>query len=149
MTETLRIPVHSFTIEQNTMATNNHVYMISLSNSLESDKVSQDAQAKPFIATIPAGTSRLVMRFARPDNNVEDSIRIRNEVAALVLAREALTSTDPLLVPRVYGWDDAVEPGYILEEFKHGEVSLSFNPTTYTLFHQRGKEKQDFNPQVR
>jgi hypothetical protein len=124
MIEKLEIPMHGFTIERNTMATNNHVYTIHLSNPLESDKVSQDAKTKPFIATIPAGTSRLVMRFAKPDNNVEDSIRIRNEVAALVLAREALTSINPFLIPRVFGWDDAIGPGYILEEFKHGEVSV-------------------------
>ncbi|KAH8721413.1 hypothetical protein HC256_001769 [Beauveria bassiana] len=117
--ELLGIPEHDFTIEKNTVATNNHVYMINLGKALVSEKVSQDV--KPFAVAVPAGTSHLVMRIARANNNVEDSIRIRNEVAFLTLAREALAEVDPLLVPRVFGWDDATEPSYILQEFKHGE----------------------------
>ncbi|KAM3542052.1 hypothetical protein ARSEF1564_005008 [Beauveria bassiana] len=117
--ELLGIPEHDFTIEKNTVATNNHVYMINLGKALKSDKVSHDV--KPFTVAVPAGTSHLVMRIARAHNNVEDSIRIRNEVAFLTLAQEALAEVDPLLVPRVFGWDDATEPSYILQEFKHGE----------------------------
>ncbi|KAM3523688.1 hypothetical protein MY4038_008094 [Beauveria bassiana] len=120
--ELFGIPEHDFTIEKNTVATNNHVYMINLGKALKSDKVSHDV--KPFTVAVPAGTSHLVMRIARAHNNVEDSIRIRNEVAFLTLAQEALAEVDPLLVPRVFGWDDATEPSYILQEFKHGESIL-------------------------
>lgn len=111
-----------FTIEQNTRATNNHVYMINLSKPVESESVSKNA--RPFTVPIPAGTTRLVMRIARADNNVEDSIRTRNEVACLTLARKALAHVDPLLIPRIFDWDDTSDQGYILQEFKNGE-SLS------------------------
>lgn len=111
-----------FTVEQNTRATNNHVYMIHLSKPIESESISKNA--KFFTVPIPAGTARLVMRIARPDNNVEDSIRIRNEIACLTLARNALAHVDPLLIPRIFDWDDTSDQGYILQEFKHGE-SLS------------------------
>ncbi|TQW00779.1 hypothetical protein V2A60_001822 [Cordyceps javanica] len=113
------IAKHDLAIEQNPVATNNHVYMITLSQPVEFSKTSADA--KPFTVAVPAGTSHMVIRIARADNNVEDSIRIRNEVAFLTLARRALGQLDPLLIPRVFAWDDTTELGYILQEFKRGE----------------------------
>ena len=124
MADVLGVAAHDFTIEKNIVATNNHVYMISLSTATESDKTSPNP--KPLTVAVPAGTSRLVMRIAKGDNNVEDSIRIRNEVSCLTLARKALDHVDPLLVPRVFDWADASESGYILQEFKNGE-QLSHN----------------------
>lgn len=120
MAEILGISDSDFTIEQNTVATNNHVYIISLSKPTESERTPQNA--KPFTVAVPAGTSRLVIRIAKADNNVEDSVRIRNEVACLTLARKALAHVDPLLVARVFGWDDDASDGYILQEFKPGEL---------------------------
>ncbi len=124
MADVLGVAAHDFTIEKNIVATNNHVYMISLSKASESEKTCQNP--KPLTVAVPAGTSRLVMRIAKGDNNVEDSVRIRNEVSCLALARKALEHVDPLLVPRVFDWADASDLGYILQEFKQGE-QLSHN----------------------
>lgn len=115
----LSIAAHELTIEKNIVATNNHVYMIALSKATDSEKSLQSA--KPLTEAIPAGTTRLVVRIAKDDNNVEDSIRIRNEVACLTLARKALAHVDPMLIPRVFDWADASESGYIVQEFMHGE----------------------------
>ncbi|OAA60787.1 Protein kinase-like domain protein [Cordyceps fumosorosea ARSEF 2679] len=118
VTQTLGIQ-HNFTIEQNTVATNNHVYIIRFSEPIETAKKYKNDT--PLTVEIPAGTSHLVMRYVRLDNNVEDSIRIRNEVAFLTLARKALANVDPSLVPQVFDWDDDLREGYIIQEFKPGE----------------------------
>lgn len=105
--------------------------MICFANPTTSELTSSDGSLKPFTSPIPAGTSRLVMRIPKPDNNMEHTIRIRNEVAFLALARRALADVNPLLIPRVFSWDDTTisdslsyevaSPSYILEEFKIGE----------------------------
>lgn len=121
----------AFKIERNKSATNNHVYIIQLVQPLDSELPIAEA-SQPFVCPVPAGTSQLVMRIPKLDNNVNDTIRIRNEVAFLHLAREALSAVDSTVVPRVFTWrdgrdtrnDDSRCASYILEEFKKGE-SLS------------------------
>ncbi|KAJ3499668.1 hypothetical protein NLG97_g134 [Lecanicillium saksenae] len=133
----------SFTIQQNKTATNNHVFIVELAQPLQSDLIAE-GRPRPFISAIPAGTSRLVMRVPKRDNNVEDSIRIKNEVAFLVLAREALATAEANLVPRVFYWEDddaadrdtSVCQSYIIEEFKSGET-ISFADFKALSYHDK------------
>lgn len=120
MSESFGFVEGEYTFTQNKTATNNQVYIILLSQPTASEKLVQATKA--LTEAIPAGTTRLVVRIARPDNNVEDSIRIRNEVACLTLARRALINVDPLLIPRVFDWNDDPLASYIVEEFKQGDT---------------------------
>ncbi|KAM3512480.1 hypothetical protein MY11210_003897 [Beauveria gryllotalpidicola] len=119
-------------IRRDGTATNNHVYIIHLAEPTKTEMRSKDASLKPFTYPIPGGTSRLVIRIPRANNNMEDDIRIRNEVACLALARNAVADIDHSLFPRVFSWDDVAISSsscssrssfsYILEEFKTGEA---------------------------
>lgn len=125
-----KIPLESITLKKHTVGANNHVYMVTLSTPTTQDLAAQDGPVRPLTHPIPSGTSRLVFRIPRAESNLEESIRIRNEVSMLTLARDALADVDPSLVPRVFGWSDAAAPGdatvenpsFIIEEFKDGDV---------------------------
>lgn len=121
-------------IHRDKTASNNHVYMIDLAEPTQSELHPKDILLKPFTSPIPKGTSRLVIRIPKADNNMEDAVRIRNEVACLALARNAVADIDPLLFPRIFSWEDATISSYILEEFKPGEA-LSWDDL-YALDHE-------------
>lgn len=110
------------TLERNNTAKNNHVYMITLKTPPTSDLLAKHDTPTPLIMAVPAGTTKMVLRMPKPDNNMEDSVRVRNEVALLALARQALKDVDESLIPRLYSWADSEANGqYILEEFMTGE----------------------------
>ncbi|KAJ5915760.1 Aminoglycoside phosphotransferase [Penicillium verhagenii] len=141
------IQENSFMISEIEKAKNNHVYLIQLNQPLPELPRPKNQSLKPFISAIPAGTSKLVLRISKDNVSLEESVRIRNEVAFLALARDALSSLDPLIIPRVFGWEDALSPHpsdlrWILEEYKEGE-SLSpseilalDNNTQHKLLHE-------------
>lgn len=111
------------TLERNQTAKNNHVYMITLKSPPTTELLAKHDTPTPLVMAVPAGTSKMVLRMPKPDNNMEDSVRVRNEVALLALAREALKDVNPDLIPRLYSWGDSAANGeYILEEFMAGEV---------------------------
>lgn len=122
----------SITVDANTKATNNHVFMIHLNTPAASELSIKTVTVPLFTCPIPKGTSSLVLRIPKSDNNVQDNVRVRNEVACLYLARQALSEADKPLVPRVYSWSDAIASGtgdhdapdkdYIFEEFLGGET---------------------------
>ncbi|GAO20060.1 uncharacterized protein UV8b_07595 [Ustilaginoidea virens] len=112
---------NAFKIEPVKEAKNNHVFLLKLTSpTLEPSPPSNQV----FTTPIPAKTSRLVFRIPKENVSLEDSVRIRNEVAFLTLAREALSPIGPSLTPAVFGWSDTVSDssfGWILEEWKTGE----------------------------
>ncbi|KAJ5654148.1 Aminoglycoside phosphotransferase [Penicillium lividum] len=137
----------SFRISEIEKAKHNHVYLIQLDHPLPELPQAKNRSLKPFISAIPAGTSKLVLRIPKDNVSLEESVRIRNEVAFLALARDALSSMDPLIVPRVFGWEDALSPSpsglrWILEEYKEGEslspteILVLDDDTQRTLLHQ-------------
>ena len=121
--EAIMVEAQACSIECCTMvgSGNNLVYMINLAGPVEKELLHKGGDPKPFTHSIPAGVTQFVARIPRPERGLEDSVRIRNQVASQALARNALAGVDPLPVPRVYDWDDTA-PGYIIEEFKSGEV---------------------------
>ncbi|KAJ5746192.1 Aminoglycoside phosphotransferase [Penicillium odoratum] len=137
----------SFKISEIEKAKHNHVYLIQLDQPLPELPRAKNQSSKPFISAILAGTSKLILRIPKDNVSLEESVRIHNEVAFLALARDALYSIDPLIIPRVFGWEDAPSPSpfglrWILQEYKEGE-SLSpddlfalDDDTQRTLLHQ-------------
>ncbi|KAJ6780174.1 hypothetical protein PWT90_04402 [Aphanocladium album] len=119
----------ALSIKRNNLATNNHVFIVELAQPVPSDLLAK-GNPRPHVSAIPAGTTHLVVRVPKVDNNVEDTVRIKNEVAFLVLARQALATIDATLIPRVFGWEDdqpatddsSLCASYIIEEFKSGET---------------------------
>ena len=82
---------------------------------------------KPGIMPIPSDTQRLIFRIPNPQANMNERVRVQNEVAAMVLMRAALSATafDKPLIPGVYGWSDNSNVngvGWILQEFMPGET---------------------------
>ena len=122
--EQFRLPADSLVIKEIEQAKNNHVYLVELANPTSDPLIG--GVTKPFTSAIPANTSRLVFRIPKDGVSLEDSVRVRNEVAFLALGRDALVSADASLIPRVYGWEDKTSPGsgfrWILEEWKEGEA---------------------------
>lgn len=128
------IPLDKSTAERHKVGSNNHVYMVALAKSFNSNNGINTGtrKLKPFTQSIPNGISRLVFRIPRAESSFEDSICIRNEVSVLALARDALADVDPSLVRLVFGWHaSAIEPQdaradaspiYIIEEFIGGDV---------------------------
>lgn len=123
------IQKNDFTIEDMEKAKNNHVYLIRLDQPLTESSPAKSEFSKPYTSAIPAGTSKLVLRISKNNVNLEDSVRIQNEVAFLALARDALSAIDDLVTPRVFGWEDELSTSptpysWIMEEFIQGD-SLS------------------------
>lgn len=57
------------------------------------------------------------MRISNPAANLNEEVRIENEVAAIVLMRNALSEYGSMIVPDVYGWSSGRDaPGFIIEE---------------------------------
>lgn len=123
------IQQNGFTIEDIEKAKNNHVYLIHLEQPFAELWQTKKGVPKPYTSAIPVGTSKLVLRISKKNVNLEDSVRIQNEVAFLALARDALSAIDASVIPRVFGWEDetSINPSalsWILEEFMEGD-SLS------------------------
>lgn len=97
---------NDFTIEDMEKAKNNHVYLIHLNPPLAELSLTESGFSQSYTSAIPGGTSKLILRISKDNVNVEDSVRIRNEVAFLALARDALSGIDASVIPRVFGWED-------------------------------------------
>ncbi|KAK9313394.1 hypothetical protein V1524DRAFT_417268 [Lipomyces starkeyi] len=104
-------------------AQNNFVYQIDLPYPILKPAKSVDTRLKPYISSIPPNTSKFVIRIQKRDVSLENSVRVRNEVAFLALARNATSSFRSSIVPLVFEWEDITSsPGWILEECMSGEV---------------------------
>ena len=77
---------------------------------------------QPGVDPMPSDALKAVMRFTNPDSILNDTVLVESAVASMMLAREALSSLSPNLVPHVYGWSPARSgsTGWILIEFMPG-----------------------------
>lgn len=73
---------------------------------------------------IPKDVSNLVVRLPNPAANVNEEVRVENEVAAMALFRTALAPMGSSIIPDVYGWQNAGgdTKGYILEQWMEGQT---------------------------
>jgi hypothetical protein len=102
---------------------NNFVYHVELSRSLSPSsqrrKVLEAPAAQPGTVSIPDSTQHVVMRLSNAAAGLNDQNRVQNEVAAMSLARKALTPRK--IVPAIYGWASAAkDQGWILMEHMRG-----------------------------
>lgn len=126
---------HKFHIESQDLdisefknAKNNHVYLVEIL-ATGSSQLFRRFTSKPYTSPIPKDTSRLIFRVPCDNVSLEDSVRIRNEVAFLALASDALSAFGRSLIPKVYDWEDqpgsgsdALNGRWIMQEWKQGEV---------------------------
>jgi hypothetical protein len=79
---------------------------------------------KPGTVALPDGTKTLVIRLSNAEANLNEAVRVENEVAAMVLMRSALAGFGTrVIVPDVYNWQGASrdQQGYIVEQFMEGD----------------------------
>lgn len=78
----------------------------------------------PGTDPLPVDAIQVVIRFTDAGDCLNGAVQVQNEVAALVLMRNAFSSLDAPVAPRVYGWRPvdikAGSPGWILEEHMPG-----------------------------
>ena len=114
----------TFVIKETKESRHNFVYWIDLS--CPPSEPLGPISPRPFTCPIPSDTSRLIFRLPRGAVSLEESVRIRNEVAFLSLGRNALYSINPSLISQVFDWadGDGTEFGnrWILQEWKEGQT---------------------------
>ncbi|KAI0106185.1 hypothetical protein GGR51DRAFT_559988 [Nemania sp. FL0031] len=78
-------------------------------------------RAEPGVITIPDNVEHVFMRLYNATAGLNDSNRVQNEVAAMMLAKQALHLYPRHIIPDVYGWESAAKgQGWILMEFMNG-----------------------------
>lgn len=86
------------------------------------DTFSSSTSAQHGTVSIPHGAKEVIMRISNPAANLNEEVRIENEVAAMVLMRDALSGHGSKIVPDVYGWGSGKNAtGFIIEEKMGGE----------------------------
>lgn len=77
---------------------------------------------QPGTQPMPDEMQTFMMRLSNPLSGYNENNRIENEVAALSVAREALHTELPHLIPRVFGWGSARGGGHgwMLQELMSG-----------------------------
>lgn len=76
---------------------------------------------RPGTVGLPAGKIPVVIRISNPQALVNEEVRVQNEVAAMSLMSQALSSYRDRLVPNVYAWCPSSQGrGWILQEHMGG-----------------------------
>jgi hypothetical protein len=99
------------------------VYVVSLRPSTgENADGSSKPALQPATEPLPLSATKVVVRFPDPRANLNDAVRVENEVAAMVLAHDALKPLGRSIVPAVYGWSSAAAggTGWVLMECMPG-----------------------------
>jgi hypothetical protein len=134
---------------------NNFVYRIDLALGGPQDVAKAQAKktAKPGVVPLSAETCTVVIRIANPQALINHDIRVENEVAAMTLMRDALSSYSANLVPEVYDWSPCTSSvsgspyRYVLQEHKPGvgldsTFGLSANSEQKTSFEELAEDKK-------
>ncbi|KAI1859860.1 hypothetical protein JX265_010309 [Neoarthrinium moseri] len=116
----------AFGIDPN--SNNSRVYHITVK--VEESEEPTQASGQAGTEPLPAGTTKLILRFTDPAANLNNDVLVESEVASMALARAALTSLARPIVPRVYGWKQAStrgqEVGWILMEYLPAQIAKIF-----------------------
>ncbi|KAK9426447.1 putative Aminoglycoside phosphotransferase domain-containing protein [Seiridium unicorne] len=103
---------------------NNFVYQIDLSVDNTGNAPPAVDRLKPGTIPLPTNIRKAVIRISNPLALVNHETRVENEVAAMTLMRDALSSLTDQLVPQVYDWASSSNSnsilGFILQEYKSG-----------------------------
>lgn len=107
---------------------NNFVYQVELAptDAHATTNPQLNKIAKPGTVSLPEDVSAVVIRLSNPQALINHEVRVENEVAAMTLMRNALSSYSSSLVPEVYDWNSCTPSaknspfGYVLQEHKPG-----------------------------
>lgn len=76
---------------------------------------------RPGTVGLFAEDSQVVIRISNPQAMVNADVRVQNEVAAMCLMRQALSSYRVRLIPNIYAWCPSSRGrGWILQEYMRG-----------------------------
>ena len=115
-------------------AKNNKVYLVELNFPTPIELAA--SKSMPLTHIVPRGTTSFVVRMPKANVSLEDSVRVRNQVVFVHLARQALCAAkagqNPL-APLVFAWsDNDTDKKWIVEEFKQGEHITSAELANFT-----------------
>lgn len=100
---------------------NNFVHLIELAESVCQPTTSSPTVLKPGTSSLLAGTTKVVIRISNPQAMLNEDVRVQNEVAAMCLMRQALSTYQDRLIPNTYAWCPSIEGyGWILQEYMAG-----------------------------
>ena len=108
MAENFNFCERNYSIRPIEKAKHNKVYLIELDSPTPTELAA--IHCMPLTHAVPRGTTRFVIRMPKTNVSLEDSVRVRNQVVFLHLARQALcrTKTDQSsLAPLVFAWSDS------------------------------------------
>jgi hypothetical protein len=77
---------------------------ISATDAPSSPSKPSDTIEQPGVSPLPDSAADLVIRPSNVESGLNEAVRVQNEVAMMMLTREALASLETPLVPVVYGW---------------------------------------------
>lgn len=134
---------------------NNFVYKVELApkDAHATANAELNKIAKPGTTPLPEDVSAVVIRISNPQALINHEVRVENEVAAMTLMRDALSSYSSKLVPEVYDWHSCMPSiknspfGYVLQEHKPGvgldsTFGLSANSEQKTSFEDLPEDKK-------
>jgi hypothetical protein len=79
------------------------------------------SEEKPGTTVLQEATQNVVVRLSNPDAQLNNGVRVQNEVAVISLMRETLSTYNYSIIREVYGWNTAAEGhGWIVEEYMPG-----------------------------
>lgn len=101
---------------------NTFVYRLTVAAADGSHSQQPKARAQHGVSPLPDATTQLVIRLSNPASGLNEKIRVQNEVAVMMLMREALSPLNSSLVPILYGWASGeTGKGWTLCEHMAGE----------------------------
>lgn len=122
---------------------NNFVHLVELKENDFHTAPFLHANQQPGTSNLPADTVKAVLRISHPDAMLNEDVRVQNEVAAMSLMRQALSTYQDALIPNVYAWSPSSEGyGWILQGYIGGaQLDQEFQGLEHSL-------KQDILRQV-
>jgi hypothetical protein len=102
---------------------NNYAHLVSLVEASSSSINHGLSPPQPGTKLLPQSTQKIVVRLSNPDAMLDNTVRVQNEVGALTLIQDALSTLPFKVVPDAYSWNPAVEgQGWIVQEYMRGEL---------------------------
>lgn len=134
MVDYFSISQQNYSVRPMEKAKHNKVYLVELNSPTPIELAA--TRSMPLTHFVPQGTTRFVVRMPKINVSLEDSVRVRNQVVFLYLARQALCAAkldQTSLAPLVFAWsDNDPDKRWIVEEFKQGEHITSAELADFT-----------------
>ncbi|KAI5206126.1 hypothetical protein E4T39_02604 [Aureobasidium subglaciale] len=102
---------------------NNFVHLVQLKKSELVQCINSELPLQHGTHKLDHSVTRIVVRISNPYAQLDEEVRVENEVAAITLMRRALAGLSYSPVPKVFAWETSgsIGNGWIAEEFMEGE----------------------------